>query len=347
MAVDRFDTLPDGRDIHRVVLGAEPGVVLHLLTLGATVQRLDVTCGDGVRRGVALGRPTAAGYLAATDYLGGTIGRYATRIAHGRFDLDGQPVTVGVNDRGHHLHGGPDGFDRRLWTVEAHDATSASLRLRSPHGDQGFPGTLDVVARFEVEGSRVGVAFEATSDRTTVVNLTSHVYWNLDGVGAGPVDDHELTVAADRFTPVDPLGIPLGEHAEVAGTGFDCRVPTRIGTVLGSDEAQIRQAGGLDHNYVIRGTGMRTAAVLVSRSTRTRMELRTDQPGLQVYSGTHLDEPRSGVALEPQLFPDSPHHPAWPTARLEPGQTYRAALSWDLSPHRESSADRPAALAPA
>lgn len=337
MTIDHFDSLEDGRAVHRVVLGAEPGIVLHLLTLGATVHRLEVTGGDGLRRSVVLRRPTAAAYLGATDYLGGTIGRYANRIAHGRFDLEGRAVTVGVNDRGHHLHGGPDGFDRRLWEVEAHDATSASLRLRSPDGDQGFPGTLDVVARFVVEGNRVRVGFEATCDATTLVNLTSHVYWNLDGSDAGPVDDHELTVVADRFTPVDPVGIPLGDHADVAGTALDCRRPTPIGVIVRSQEAQVRQSAGLDHNYVVRGTGDRTVAVLVSRRTRTRMELRSDQPGLQVYTGAHLAEPRTGIALEPQLFPDSPHHPEWPTARLEPGQTYRAGLSWDLSADPEPS----------
>jgi aldose 1-epimerase len=293
--------------------------VLRLLTLGATVQRLEVTCGDGVRRNVVLGRPTPADYLAGSDYRGATIGRYANRIAGGRFLLDDRLVQVATNDGGNSLHGGPDGFDRREWTVVEESAERAVLEIVSSDGDQGFPGKLTARVRFEVSDDAVEVDFEATTDATTVVNLTSHAYFNLDGNGAGTIDDQLLTVFAERYTPSDAHNIPLGEHADVAGTPYDFRQPMPI------------RATRIDHNYVVDGAGLRPAAVLESPRTRTRLELSTDQPGLQVYTGDFLDdEPRLGVALEPQLFPDSPNHPEWPSPVLSPGKTYRAQLRWSF-----------------
>jgi len=332
MNMDEFGTLDDGRVVHRLVIGSAPGPVVHLLTLGAIVHRLEVTGGDGVRRNVALAHPSPADYLASTSYVGAVIGRYANRIAGGRLQIDGVEVQVGAHERGNHLHGGPDGFDRRLWTVIEHTGTHAVLGLESPHGDQGFPGDLSTRVRFEVQGDRVGVSFEAVTGATTVVNLTSHVYLNLEG--APTIEDHVLQLHADLYTPVDLSGIPLAGHASVAGTPFDFRAPTRIGTEPGL-------GGGIDHNVVVRGEGLRVAAVLESPRTRTRLELLTDQPGLQVYTGSSLEGLRAtdgglyrrggGIALEPQLFPDSPNHPEWPSAVLAPGETYRAELAWQFS----------------
>jgi len=339
MTVNDAGTMPDGRPIRRIVLGEPPGPVLTILDLGATVQHLEVTCGDGARRDVALGQEDATDYLASTDYLGGTIGRYANRIAAGRFPVDGAAVQVGTHDRGNHLHGGPDGFDRRLWELAEHSAAHAYLTLESPDGDQGFPGTLRAGVRFEVNREGVRVTFDATTDATTVVNLTSHAYFNLDGAGGGTVDDHDLTVDADAYTPVDGTGIPLGDHAPVAGTAFDLRTPTRIGAAVRSCDEQVVLARGIDHNYVLRGTGMRRAASLTSRRTRTTLEVHTDQPGLQVYTGNFLDgslrsatgglyRQGDGIALEPQRFPDTPNRPDFGSALLRPGQTYRSSIVW-------------------
>ncbi|MFC6341277.1 aldose epimerase family protein, partial [Nocardioides hankookensis] len=280
--------------------------------------------------------------LASSDYVGGTIGRYANRIAGGRFVLDGREVVVGVHDRGNSLHGGPDGFDRRLWDVVEHGPDEVALGLVSPDGDQGFPGEVSVLVRYRVDGDAVRVDMEATTDAPTVLNLTNHAYFNLDGEGAGTVDDHLLMVAADEFTPVDATGIPLGEHAPVAGTPFDLRVPAPIGPAVRAEHPQVVDARGIDHNYVVRGEELRTHAVLESLRSGVRLELRSDQPGLQVYTGNNLDGTRrsthggryrqgDGIALEPQLFPDSPHRPAWPSARLDPGETYRARLEWDFA----------------
>ena len=339
MGVSEFGALPDGRPVHRIVLGAPPGPVLTLLDLGATVQSLEVRCGDGVRRDVVLGQASPADYLDSSDYLGGTIGRYANRIAAGRFPLDGTEVVVGTHDRGNHLHGGPDGFDRRIWEITEQSDVHAHLALVSPDGDQGFPGTVRAAVQFAVTGDEVRVDLTATTDATTVVNLTSHAYFNLEGAGAGTVDDHELTVEADEYTPVDATGIPLGGHAPVTGTTFDFRQPARIGSAVRSGDEQVARARGIDHNYVLRGSGLRRAAVLESRRTGTTLELHSDQPGLQVYTGNFLDGSRpsaaggfhrqgDGIALEPQLFPDTPNRPEFGSAVLRPGETYRSSLVW-------------------
>lgn len=345
-----FGSTPEGIDVERLVVGSEPGIVLHLLTLGATVHRIEVTGGDGVRRDVALGHADPTAYLSSSDYVGGTIGRYANRIAAGRFVLDGREMQVGVHDRGNHLHGGPDGFDRRVWSVEEHGPDQVVLALKSPDGDQGFPGAVSVRARYAVvDGTTISVRLSAVPDEATLINLTCHAYLNLDGDGAGTIDHHLLQVFADAYTPVDATGVPLGaEHAPVAGTAFDAREPRRIGEMVRHGDEQVAAAHGIDHNYVLRGwapgAGLRPVAVLTSTRTRTRLELASDQPGLQVYTGNFLDGTRrdahgglyrqgDGIALEPQLFPDTPNHddPRWPSARVEAGATYSCGLEWRFS----------------
>ena len=339
MTLTAFGEHPDGRTVHRITVGEPPGPVLHLLDLGATVHRLEVACGDRKRRNVVLGHPTPADYRASTDYVGGTIGRYANRIAGGRFQLDGQKVEVATHDRGHHLHGGPDGFDRRMWDLVEHDVGHAVLRLVSPDGDQGFPGRLTATARFAVRDDRVAISLSAVTAAPTVVNLTSHAYFNLDGDGAGTIDQHELEIPAQSYTPIDPTGIPVDGHAPVAGTPFDFRMARAIGGALRQGHQQIAWAHGIDHNYVVDGTGTRTAAALESLRTRTRLEVRSDQPGLQVYTGNFLDGGRGssdgglyrqgdGIALEPQRFPDSPNRDGFPSTVLRPGQTYRSTIEW-------------------
>lgn len=323
-----------------LTVGHEPGPVLEVLDLGATVHTLTVTCGDGVRRNVVLGHATAQEHLDSTDYLGGTIGRYANRIRDGRFTLDGQEVQLGTNDRGNALHGGPDGFDRRPWSVVEHGEDHLVLGLTSPDGDQGFPGTLAVTARFTVSGDGVRLELAATTDAATVVSLTSHAYLNLAGEGEGTIDDHLLTLEADTWDPVDATGIPLGDPVPVDGTPFDLREPTRLGAVVRHGHPQVAASRGLDHNVMVRGQGWRRVATLAAPSTRTRMDLFSDQPALQVYTGNGLDgtlgstrgachRQGDGLALEPQLPPDSPNRPAWSEAAvLRPGTAYAASLEW-------------------
>ena len=245
-----------------------------------------------------------------------------------------------TNDRGNSLHGGPDGFDRQLWEVRDHGPGSVVLGLVSPAGHMGFPGTLDATVTYQVlDEDHVRITQEATTDALTVVNLTNHAYFNLDGDGAGTIDDHLLRVEADEFTPVDETGIPLGAHQSVDGTPFDFREARPVGPAVRSSHPQVALARGIDHNLVIRGEGLRRAAVVESVHTGTRLEIWADQPGLQVYTANFLDgslrsgrgvayRQGDGLALEPQLHPDTPNHPEWPTARLAPGETYRSVIEW-------------------
>ncbi|HEX5087943.1 MAG TPA: aldose epimerase family protein [Nocardioides sp.] len=330
-----FGVLSDGRPVQRLVIGGDPRPEVHLLTLGATLHRLEVTAGDGRRYDVVLGHPDLPTYLASPYYLGAVIGRYANRIRAGRFVMGGQEVRVPVNDRGHALHGGPDGFDRRLWEVREHQLDRAVLRLVSPDGDMGFPGRVEATATYEVTDSTVRLTLAASTDAPTVVNLTSHAYVNLDG--GGTIDGHRLWVPADRWTPVDDAAIPTGTHEPVDGTPFDLREPALL------SERLAELPGGYDHNLVVAGVGRRPVAALESSRTGLRLELLADQPGLQLFTSGTFDGSRpgvdgtplpryAGVALEPQLFPDSPNHPDWPSALLAAGDTYRSVIEWSFSP---------------
>lgn len=341
MSVESFGSSSRG-PVQKFVLGAEPGVVLEVLDLGATVHRLWVTGGDGVRRNVVLGHATAQEYLDSADYVGGTIGRYANRIAGGRFDLAGREVRLAANDRGHHLHGGPEGFHRRQWQVE--EATDDVLRLSlvSPDGDEGYPGTVRTEVRFTVRADGVEVELTATTDATTVLGLTSHAYFDLeDADGAASVDAQLLQVDARSYLPTDEAGIPLDLTA-VTGTPFDLRGPRPLADVVAA-------TGGLDHNFALldgaQAGALRPAATLTSPATATRLEVWTDQPGLQVYAGGGFDGtrrsttglpygPGAGIALEPQLFPDTPHRPEFGSAVLEPGATYRSRIEWRFGTER-------------
>ncbi|WP_076261986.1 aldose epimerase family protein [Intrasporangium flavum] len=317
------------------------GLTLEVLTAGAAVRRLVVQ--DGHSDGpvdVVLGHRDAGTYATGGGYLGAVVGRYANRIAGGRFALDGTTYSLTTNEGPNTLHGGADGFDRRVWTVEDAATDHVRLRLTSPDGDQGFPGRLDAEVTYSIGPRTVRLDYTATTDRATVVNLTNHAYVNLDGEGSGSVDDHVLRVEADTVAPVRPDLLPTG-LAPVTGTPLDWRSPRRIGTVLQHDHEQLRRARGLDHHFVVRGSGMRTAAVLTGRSGRT-LTVESDQPGVQVYTGGHFDEtiiglsgrrygPRAGIALETQGFPDAPNRPDLPSTVLRPGEVFRSTTVWRLS----------------
>lgn len=339
-----FGRLPDGRPVHRHVLRAA-GVELHVLELGATVHQLHVAGRDGVRRNVVLGHATVADHLSSTSYFGATIGRYANRIAGGRFVLDGQEVSVPANDRGNNLHGGPDGFDRQLWRTESASQRHCLLTHESPAGHQGFPGTVRASVRYQVSDGEVHIEHRATTDSPTVVSMTNHSYFNLDGeAGAPGIDRHLLRIEADHYTPTDASSIPLGAHARVDGTPFDWRQPRVIGPEIRRDHEQLTGTRGIDHNVVLRppdpgGDRLRDVAVLASPESGLATVIGTDQPGLQVYTGNFLDgsvpgtsgsryRQGAGIALEPQAFPDSPNHPEYPSTVLRPGEEYRSRIVW-------------------
>jgi aldose 1-epimerase len=326
------------------LIGPADGLRVELLAYGATVHRLLVPTPTGLRN-VVLGHRTREEYVAGTAFLGATVGRFANRIARGRFDLDGSTYALAVNENGSTLHGGPAGFDTRDWTLAALDRDSATFTLVSPDGDQGFPGTVRASVTYTVQGTvegtvqgaAVDVELTATTDAPTPVSLTQHAYFQLDGEGAGSVDDHTLAVHADAYTPTDERLVPTGELAAVDGTPFDLRAATRLGDAVRTGHPQLLAARGIDHNLVLRGTGMREAATLRTRDLA--LTLSTDAPGLQVYTGNFLDgtvvgpagrayRQGDGVALEPQAFPDTPNRPAFGDATLRPGETYRRRVRW-------------------
>ncbi len=316
-----------------------PGLLLELVPWGAAVRRLVVDDGDGPVD-VVLGHADPDAYRTGGGYLGATIGRFGNRIDSGRFTLDGVEHRLTTNQFGNTLHGGSEGFDARQWTVVDRAEDRVVFTLVSPDRDQGFPGRLEVTASYTVAPGAVTLTHEATTDAPTVVNLTNHAYFQLDGAGSGPVDDHRLDVAAVAWLPVREDLVPTGEVRAAEGSAFDLRSPRRLGDVLAGDDEQLRYAGGLDHCYVLDGAGMHRAARLVGASGRW-LDVDTDQPGVQVYTGAHFDHtvtgldggtygPQAGVALETQGFPDAPNHRDFPSAVLRPGETYRSSTRWVL-----------------
>ncbi|MFE9623330.1 aldose epimerase family protein [Streptomyces sp. NPDC006527] len=335
-----FGKLADGTEIHRWSL-ENGGTRLKVLSYGGIVQSLEVPDRHGRHANVSLGFDTLEDYVAGSRYFGALIGRYGNRVGRGRFTLDGRAHQVGVNDGVNSLHGGPEGFDRRVWDVEPFtEGSDVGLYLyrTSADGEMGYPGTLEVkVAYTLTEHGDWRIDYEATTDQVTVANLTSHVYWNLAGEGGGSILDHELEIAASRYTPVDSGLIPTGELAEVSGTPFDFRRPKTVGQDIRVAHRQLLHARGFDHNWVLdKGVTATPVAVATLRDPSSGRTLRisTTEPGLQFYSGNFLDgtlvgtggtvyRQGDGLCLETQAFPDSPNKPSFPSTVLRPGQTYR------------------------
>ncbi len=322
------------------------GLTARIMTCGATLMSLVAPDRRGALTDVLLGFERVESYLEPHPYFGSLIGRYANRIAWGRFTLDGQVYSLPCNDGPHHLHGGPAGFHRALWRPEPADGPAGpelTLRYLSPDGEGGYPGALTVVVRYTLSDSgALRIDYEAETDRPTIVNLTSHPYFNL--AGGGDVLGHELFLAADAFLPVDETLIPTGELRSVAGTPMDFTSPMPIGARLGADEAQLRQAGGgYDHCYVLRSRGDLAAlsARLVEPLSGRALEVYTTRPGLQLYTGNALDGSlrgkggqrygrHAGVCLEAQHFPDAPNRPHFPSPVLRPGERYRHTTVYRL-----------------
>lgn len=343
-----FGHLPDGRAVDELNLTNARGVRVRILSYGAIVQSICVPDRHGNIADVVLGYPDMAGYLADPNYIGAVVGRYANRIAGGRFVLGGQSYSLAQNNGQNSLHGGPRGFDKQLWSIEdvrEGPRGSVTLGYVSPAGEEGFPGTLSATATYSLDDDgRLDLMIEAESDELTIANLTGHSYFNLAGEASGlSALNHRLTINAERYTPIGSDLIPTGVLAPVAGTPFDFRQPTPVGERIGeSDDEQIRFGNGYDHNFVLsEGTSAepRLAARLEETGSGRILELWTNQPGLQFYSGNFLrsDVPGKGgspyrrsdaLALEPQLFPDTPNQPGFGSAELSPGQRYRNQISY-------------------
>ena len=327
-----FGHAPDGTPVERVTLVSPSGLTAVLLSWGATLARLLVPDRGAAPADVVLGCDALADYTGSHPYLGGTIGRYANRIAGASFELHGRVHRLSPNEPPHHLHGGAIGFDRRPWRTQIFEAPGEAgvvFRLTSEGGDQGYPGALEAEARYALsEADELRVELAATTDAATVVSFTQHAYWNLADGGRGSVLDHELEIAASSFLPVDCERIPTGELAPVAGTALDFRTPRTL-------RAALRDAPeGLDHNLVLAGDGTLAFAARLRDPTSGRaLELSTTAPGLQLYAGGGFDGSfrgrggvayarHAGVCLEPQRFPDAPNRPDFPRAVLEPGERY-------------------------
>ncbi len=338
---EAFGALADGTPVEAVVLTNAAGVSARIISLGAILQSLVTPDRNGQGDEITLGYDTAAEYLAKPNYFGASIGRYANRIKGGKFTLDGREHVLPANDGPNHLHGGPAGFDKQVWRITAVRSgpeASVTLAYSSPDGEAGYPGALEATVTYSLnERNELKIAYGATTDRPTVVNLTNHAFFNLAGErAAADILDQRLTLHAERYTPVDETLIPTGELRPVAGSPFDFRQPAAIGArIRDGGDAQMRLGRGYDHNFVIDGQAgeLRPAARLEDAASGRRMDLLVTAPGLQVYSGNFLDgttvgrggrvyRQSDGLCLEPQVYPDSPNQPAFPTARLDPGQTY-------------------------
>ncbi|THC45062.1 aldose epimerase family protein [Massilia sp. Mn16-1_5] len=328
-----FARLPDGRQVQVFTLANAAGMRVRILDLGGIITEIHVPDRDGVFADVALGFDTLDPYLGDSPYFGALIGRYGNRIAGGRFSLDGQAYTLPVNNGKNHLHGGVPGFDRVLWRSRI-EGNELVLDYRSVDGEQGYPGNLDATVRYSLgEDNAIVVRFSAVTDRATPVNLTQHSYFNL--AAGGDILGHEMMIDADNIVPIDASLIPTGALMPVAGTPFDFRSPAPIGARIDAPNEQLQHGGGYDHCFVLNGAApgaLRLAArVREPRSGRV-LELFTQEPGVQFYSGNFLDGSlggkgrsysyRSGFCLEPQHFPDSPNQPSFPNTILRPGETY-------------------------
>ncbi|MDB5570162.1 MAG: galM [Hyphomicrobiales bacterium] len=324
------------------------GYEIHLSDLGACIVSLCVPDPSGRFDNVVLGYAEAAPYACGRDYLGACVGRVANRIAGASFSLDGVEYALDANEGPNSLHGGAEGFHRRLWRpsppVEAAHLVAMTFALHSPAGDMGYPGALDVEVTYTLDAQGVlTIAYEARCDAPTLVNLTNHSYFNLAGEGFGDILGHELEIDAEAFLPVDDALIPTGELRSVRGGAFDFLAPRRLGDSLGRADAQLTLARGLDHNFCLRGerAGLRTAACLRHPASGRRLEVRTTEPGLQVYSGNVLDgtggrgaakhRRHAGLCLEAQHYPDAPHHTHFPSIVLRPGRTWRSCTQYAFS----------------
>ncbi|MFE2535934.1 aldose epimerase family protein [Streptomyces sp. NPDC059371] len=337
-----FGKLADGTKVHRWSL-ENGGTRLKVLSYGGIVQSLEIPDRHGRYRNIALGFGDIDSYVASSPYFGALIGRYGNRIGKGRFTLDGTDHQLSVNDGVNSLHGGAKGFDKRVWDVEGFSSGSGVglvLHYTSVDGEMGYPGTLRAKVTYTL--TRHGdwrIDYEATTDKATVVNLTSHVYWNLAGEGSGSIYDHELEIAASRYTPVDSGLIPTGELAKVAGTPFDFRRTKTVGRDIRVAHQQLLYGKGIDHNWVLdKGITAKPEHVATLRdpSSGRTLTIASNEPGLQFYSGNFLDGTLVGtgghiyrqgdaLCLETQHFPDSPNHPSFPSTVLRPGQTYRTS----------------------
>ncbi len=330
-----FGHMPDGTSVEVYTL-SDSAIKTRIMTYGARIVSLEVPDRYGKFADVVLGYDTFEEYIAPPkQYFGAILGRYANRIAHGAFTLDGRQYHLSRNDGENTLHGGTLGFDSRIWKARI-VPDGVELTLSSPDGDQGFPGILIARVRYTLRNNSLEIDYTASTNKNTVVNLSNHSHFNLSGEGRGDILGHLLTIYARRYTPVDAQQIPTGQLALVAGTPFDFQKETAIGARIGENNEQLKLAGGYDQNWVIDGPPgqLKRAARVIDPISGRVLTIKTTQPAIQVYTDNHMNGAIHGkhghiygkyaaLCLETQHFPDSPNHPNFPSTELKAGQTYR------------------------
>ncbi len=340
-----FGTMPDGTKISIFEL-QQGGLKARVMTYGARLVSLEVPDRSGKVADVVLGYDSLAGYLGdPKTYFGAIVGRYANRIGHGTFVLNGKRYELPRNEGDNTLHGGTVGFDKHVWTARE-ISNGVELTLISKNGDEGFPGTLTTHVRYTLSEHALKIEYSATTDADTVLNLTNHSYFNLAGEGQGNILDNVLTIHADRYTPINAGLIPTGELVPVADTPFDFRTPAAIGKRIDQDNEQLKIAKGYDENFVLNhgsdSQSLHAAARVVDPKSGRILTVKTTEPGIQFYSGNFLDGTVHGkqghiyakhaaLCLETQHFPDSPNRPAFPSTELKPGQTFHSVTEYIFS----------------
>ncbi|WP_375465539.1 aldose epimerase family protein [uncultured Methylobacterium sp.] len=344
MAAETFGRTAEDRAVTRFTLARGP-LRVQVLDYGGIVSAIETPDRDGRRANVVLGLDAVADYETRSPHFGGLVGRYANRIAQGRFALDGRTYALPINAPPNAMHGGPRGFDRRLWRVASADGAHLTLARLSPDGEEGFPGNLDVEVTYALpEDGVLRIDYRARTDRPTVLNLTNHSYFNLAGEGSGDVMGHVVDVSADACLVTDAMQVPTGERRAVAGTPFDFREPTAIGARIRAGDPQLVLAKGYDHCFVLRGPSgtLRRAATCLEPASGRRLDIATTLPGLQLYSGNTLDgtlvgpsgrtyRSGDGLCFETQAFPDAPNHPDFPSTVLRPSETFASATTYRFS----------------
>lgn len=339
-----FEKTIEGKQTDLYYLKNKNGAQAAITNFGGKLVSLLVPDKQGKMTDVVIGFDSLKAYQKAASYYGALIGRYGNRIAKGKFTLEGKVYTLPINNGQNTLHGGKPGFDSHVWDAKKLDGHTLQLTYLSKDGDQGFPGNMNVKVTYTLQDDNsLKLSYEATTDKPTVINLTNHTYWNLNGCGSGTILNHVLQLDADHYTPVDSTLIPTGKIPPVAGTPFDFRSPTVIGLRIGQTDEQLKNGKGYDHNFVLNKHNMTTpVATITGDKSGITMQVYTQEPGIQFYTGNFMkgantvkggakDGHRNGFCLETQHYPDSPNQPLFPTTELKPGQVYKTVTVYKFT----------------
>ena len=344
LTVKQFGTTENGRKARMYTMKNDAGTTVSVTDYGAALVNVIVKGQDGIPLDVVLGYDDAAGYERGGASIGATVGRSANRIGGAQIEIGGKTYSLGKNDNGNNLHSGPDYYNKRLWEVAENGDDHVTFLLHSPDGDQGYPGALDMYVTYSLdEDNMLTIHYEAAPDQDTVINMTNHSYFNLNGHDSGSVLDHTVMLAADAFTPADEESIPTGEIRPVEGTPMDFRTAKKLGEEIGADYEPLRFGGGYDHNWVLKNeNGFDKVAEVTADRSGIRMEVWTDLPGVQMYTANFLDnepgkdgavyESRSAVCLETQYYPDAIHHDNSPGPVCRRGEKYDTRTAYRFVP---------------